>query len=518
MPATDTTPVKSWLITFLIYDNAWYDKKHKGEPGYISLECQKNALYAAINALQLHEKVKIVFIEANINLPENVLEIWISSKTASAGSEAGLMLGVEATKFAMSNGDSLTEILKPVIKDNAADRNMLITLGHGSIFGINLYSEKDDTGSNSKIGDSFIELSSQKVKYRLPAGFLEKCERNKTLAGELLQKQLVDKINIRNQIKSLFNNKGNSENKNLEVYVPELNLTVLTVKEIQEAFEKVFPEKITDILVFDNCLMQNVFNQVELCETVNYLVASESGISYPGFNYAGIIKKISTDPDIDPSIIAADFVSEDTIRNHVEFPAFQKDIRERWCLNAVTLDKEKYKVLKNRFITFFHTLYTLISSEDKVIRNQVRNIIIKTDSQVFGYNKHSLPKVKIFDLQVFLAFFQKVVSENTILSPVHKTQLLVSANDLQVALLQIEVKSFIDKAEFYTPKDTYYIDKDNSNSIGFGFLLPVRPTGVELIDYVYRKKGDTVYTPEFLKNSDYFNFIDHLWKISPPKG
>ncbi|MEY2917969.1 MAG: Clostripain family [Bacteroidota bacterium] len=503
--AENTSKTYSWLITFLIYDNAWYDKEHKNEqPGYISLEVQKNALYASINSLEIHEKIKVVFIEAKINVPEKVLEIWVRSKTTNTFEAE--RIENPAGVLAMSNNDSLSNILKPIIDGNSADRHILVTVGHGSIFGINLYSEKDDTQLPP---GTFTQLASQDPKIELTPELLKKFEKDKELAN-LLPVTLTRKLNIASQIDKIF---YIANHKDFEIAVPELNLTVLTVKEISTAFKSVFNDIILDILVLDNCLMQNLFTQFELCETVNYLVAAQSGISYPGFNYAAIIEKICTDITIDAGILANEFVNEQVIRGHPEYELFKLHIESSWCLNTVCLDKDIYKRIKQEFIDFFELLNTLIGSPENKIKQEIYQIIKSTNDQLFGYNAVSLPTIKIIDLHVFLIFFKEIVGANFILAN-YKEKLLLKADNLKAALSKISVKSFVGKG-FY-PENNYYKDEDNTNSIGFGFMLPVKPTGTKLIDRLYEKKGDIAYCPQFLHNSEYFNFINHLWEMSPP--
>lgn len=506
----------SWLITFLIYDNAWYDKEHYGEVGYIPLECQKNSVLAAINSLQIHDRVKIVFIEANINVPEKVLEIWISSKTANAQARATPMPSVKPTKFAMSNSESLKEILKPVIEGNSADRHIVITIGHGSIFGINLYSEKHDLETKPQINKAFIELSSQKTTSRLfPDFLLKKFESNKILAATLLQtRTLVAKIGIADQVNDIVLKDAKWSTKSFTAEVPELNLTVLTVTEINEVFSSLLLSKPVDIFVFDNCLMQNIFTQFELSDKVDFLVAAQSGISYPGFNYAGIIKKICDDIEINTKTIAEDFVNKAMIESHAEFSLFKKDILERWCLNTVDLNKDIYKEIKTHFDNLFENLHQLITNNDKKIRWEIRSIVVKVVNQLFGYNKHSLPKVKIIDLNIFLIFLKETVSENNILSVLQKQQLNSLLDTLSTVTNQIILKPFVNK-NFYTPEDNYYLDEDHTDKLGLGFLLPLRKTSERLVDHLYEKLGNTPYTPKFLQNSRYFDFVKCLWDMAP---
>ncbi len=503
----------SWLITFLLYDNAWYDKNHEGETGYISLEKQNNILYGMLAKMDIHEKIKIVLLEAKIDLAKKVLEISMRTKIASSSVDPILLKIPELTSAAMSNTESLKELLRPVIEADTADQHMIITVGHGSIFGINLYSEKDDK-DNPLLAKSHIELASQKLAFSIGSKLKEYLDESGSHADRLPQ-EYVGSINIEKQINKLAAGKHPKTVETFELYVPELNLTVLTVKEINDAFLAIFETKPVDIMVLDNCLMQNIFTQFELSEKVNYLVAAESGISFPGFNYKVIIEKLSASIDMDPEALANEFVDEKTIRSHEAYfdNSVKNTIERHWCVNCVALNRNQYAEIKQRFDELFHLLYTLINSQIKKIREEIYHIVRTTNDQLFGYNTYSLPKIKIIDLQVFLIYFKQRVTDNTILEN-EKGQLLAAIDLLKQAMKNIKVKSFIGN-QFYPPRN-YYIDEVNRDCIGFGFLLPVKPCGDKLIDLLFVKNGTIVYTPSFLKNSDYFKFIKRFWEMSPP--
>lgn len=502
----------SWLITFLIYDNAWYDKKHEGEVGYISLEKQNNALYAAIEQMSVHENIKIVLLEAKIDIGDKVLEISMRSKTGNSTLPPAVLNIPNLSTAVMSNTESLTELLRPVIKADSADKHMVITIGHGSIFGINLYSEKDDT-DHPKLDKAFIKLASQNAVFDISDELKEKFIKEKYHADKL-PKTFVGSLNIEYQINQLISWKSPESEKGFEVFVPELNITVLTVKEINNALLAVYENKPVDIMVLDNCLMQNVFTQYELSKKVSYLVAAESGISYPGFNYRAIIEKINANINVSAEEVANEFVDEKTVKAHPDYSGSIKDTIDRhWCLNAVALNKLNYANIKKRFDELFGLLNLFINSPVKKISEEIYYLVRTTCDQLFGYNLYSLPAVKIIDLNVFLIYFKKRLNENTVLKN-EKNQLTQAIDNLKITTDATKVKSFI--GENFYPAHNFYVDEINKNQIGFGFMLPVKPCGEKLIDLPFLDNGKIVYTPEFLRNSDYFSFVSRFWEMAPP--
>ncbi len=508
---TETAANPSWLITFLLYDNAWYDKKHKGETGYISLEQQNNALYASIAQMALHENIKIVLLEAKINVPDKVLEVYMRTKSGKEEMTMNTITPATVTSAVMSNTESLAALLQPVLEVNNADRHILVTVGHGSIFGVNLYSEKDDTDT-PRLNNAFIKLASQKIAFGIDPNLKAELANNKAIA-DLLPKSMLKRINIKQQMDILLN--GKDDKNGYEVFVPELNITVLTVKEIGEALLSVFENKIVDIMVLDNCLMQNIFTQYELSKKVNYLVAAESGISYPGFNYKAIIEKINANINIPPQDLANEFVTENTIKSH---PAYATDsvkatVDRHWCVNTVALEEAKYSVIKTAFDNLFSLLYALIKSPVKKISNEIYYVIRTTNDQLFGYNSYSLPTIKIIDLRVFLIYLKERITDNTVLTD-QRDLLLNAIEKMQTAIKDIKVKSFIGE-QFY-PARNYYVDEMNKDSIGIGFLLPAKPCGEGLINALIKKDGQIAYAPKFLENSDYYKFINCFWAMTPP--
>jgi hypothetical protein len=74
-------------------------------------------------------------------------------------------------------------------------------------------------------------------------------------------------------------------------------LEILTNQELADAIEAGLKNKKADVLLMMNCNMMNIHTMGTLQGKVNFLIAPESGIDEPGYNYCAILKSITTETD-----------------------------------------------------------------------------------------------------------------------------------------------------------------------------------------------------------------------------
>jgi hypothetical protein len=513
--ATSTPGSKkpAWLITFIIYNNNAIDEEYKNDKKYVSLERQKNTLFNAIDSLDFRDDVKIVLVEARLNFKDKVA-IWAVAKDKHKRfrkerlpnpTVPGNTTGMPAPNAVLTSQSHFANILSNVKENADADRNIVITVGHGSIFGINLYSEKKEDHTEKY---AEVKIAIQKQLFELNEMQLSDLSNEKT-ADKLIpqgEKEIHEyDFTMRS---SLFSTEIDHDKKHL---LPLPPTALLTVIEIKAAIKQVFDKKL-DILVMDNCLMQNIFCQYELSDCVEYLVAAQSGISYPGFNYAGVIKKIYDNTSISTEAVAHEFVDEDSIRNHIKYPLYSFDVEKGWCLNAAKLDSEKYLAIKENFTALLQEMYIISASADNRIKVEIFKIVNDTNNQLFPYNYHSLPAVKIIDLRIFLSYFKQKVNNNKVLAAVN-TELVKALDKLIADIDAVQIKSFIGK-NFY-PTNCYYADMDNPKGIGVGFLLPVTKTRDSFVDRVFQLPPAVDYIPGFIDGTRMIDFVKNLWDWYP---
>ncbi|HEX6169741.1 MAG TPA: clostripain-related cysteine peptidase, partial [Chitinophagaceae bacterium] len=84
-------------------------------------------------------------------------------------------------------------------------------------------------------------------------------------------------------------------------FQPQKNIgDILTSDELADAIQSGFNGKKIDILIMMNCYMQNIHTQYSLQKSVELLIAPESIISMPGYDYRAILSGIINNPDIYP--------------------------------------------------------------------------------------------------------------------------------------------------------------------------------------------------------------------------
>lgn len=503
MPVPENTVnTYAWLITFLIYNDINYDREHNNVTGYIPMEWQKNSIYASVGQMAIHEKIKVVFVEVNIDKTD-ISVLMRTSTPLTSGLTVSKAPNIPLEPSIMTSKESLSKILAMVLAENQATRNIIVTIGHGSIFGINLQKDPSTNKDNQQLKYIFPDAIHKK-----PALTEEQIERFKrdSIYAATLGSKLLARYNLQSNtaIKFLNTDAADSSDKYMEQYFPKLNLFILTVGDINAALKTNFLGKRVDVLLLDNCVMQNLFCQYELRQTVDYFVAAQSGISFPGFNYASMIKKIGEEIEyITPGSIAKHLVDKDTIRTHPDYQEHSAHIEHCWCVSAIRLDDKLYETIHTQFADLTDQLMLVMRDSDKKIYREIPNILAGLIDETFNYSIYCLVDIPLIDFAVFLDLFIKRLEENTILEG-HKDAILTVARELLATLSTVPVDSFIGK-KFY-PAAGYH---DPGLKIGFGFLLPLKDTGTKLVD-LQLQEGEDKINLSFFEQTQFYKLISEI--------
>jgi hypothetical protein len=181
--------------------------------------------------------------------------------------KSDLKLIAEEDDFVITNPECIQGFFKEKILENyRAQRYMLFTWDHGSVYGI-----FRDTPENSlvKILDDAIEL--------VPV-------RNMSLPTPLIVS-------------------NNIQNKNA-IEQDE----VLTMDELAAAIGQAFGKEKIDLVVMMNCYMQFFDAGYALRNNIKYLIAPESFMSFKGYNYEFIFRKLAREPDLSSRKLAKHIV------------------------------------------------------------------------------------------------------------------------------------------------------------------------------------------------------------------
>lgn len=480
-----------WLLIALVYNHKHYDEIYKDIPGYITMEKQKNRLFHSIEDIQHNDKIKIVIVENRLSFEREADEVVGVSEIINIVEKTDTNKLTTIAKNDPSITESFTKpksmeaILSKIKRSHKAKRHIVITLGHGSIFGINLITSpcSNQTKYNKK-GLNEVEEKQDLMDHSFRKFY--RIERdnnfltNKSL--ELLQRNAPEKTSI-------------------EKIAKKVNASVfLSNKELASVIKKVWDSKL-DILVMYNCLMQNLYTQYELRDCVDYFVAPESGICYPGYNYLGVLTELSKKTDATNEEVASFFL--DTIRSDKKYKDFIRDIEGTWKISSMQLDEKLYDNIKARFSASIEEVLNLKKTSS--------NILIcfnNTLNQCFNYAHICLNNNETeIDLLVFLKYLKQQIETGF---PSCVT-LLQEITPLIETLEGINYKSFIGK--LYFPNDVSFIDKDylNDNSApGFGFVFQKKSFPRNTIQHSVLNNREVSYYPSFLRNTRFEELFEEL--------
>ncbi len=120
-------------------------------------------------------------------------------------------------------------------------------------------------------------------------------------------------------------------------FQPQKNIgDILTSDELADAIQSGFNGKKIDILIMMNCYMQNIHTQYSLQKSVELLIAPESIISMPGYDYRAILSGIINNPDIYPGEVVKSVILSLKILSQIEL---HKINMSRWVISVCDLSQ-----------------------------------------------------------------------------------------------------------------------------------------------------------------------------------
>ncbi len=467
-----------WLIIILVYNNSYYDEDFKGVPGYVTMEAQKNSMFRAIKDSVPSSEIKVILVETrfyNSKIVTNVVEKKGNKLETIERPEDGDEPSTMATE------GSVESLLKIVLNQFKAKRHIVVTFGHGSIFGINFTSTST---KDLSIQRSYFDFNKQQQEYFDGIPVEDYPEEKAWFKGssKILEKEFEELKTTKFAEFDLGN---------------DVSVALLTNQELAQSIKAVFKSKKVDVLVMYNCLMQNVNTQYDLRQAVDYLVAPESGICHPGYNYRGVLNELANDVKMDNKTVAGLFCDKEIVRGHRRYKLFETDIENTWYINSIQLDERKYDELKKRFTAFIDEILNLKRNNDQIFRS-----LNDTINQIFGYSHYCIPDAKVVDMHVFLTQLRKKASNNQDIQGI-----LRPIDELIEVLSSIDNEFFCGR-DFY-PFDQFYVDQELNVKKGFGFFIPRKPTKKLLFDKLF--EGTILpYMPGIWENTSYVKFVQEF--------
>jgi len=467
------TPFK-WLAVYLVYNNALYDEKHANDKTHISMEKQKDSLINSIQDTPFNPAIKIIIVELRTTRKRDGVEQKIHALEKTKSKRLEHISRPANFNISLVTKQSVVDILSYLKKQYYAERHILVTFGHGSILGVNLFSTRQDSEIPKKlfsvrqINDPFTDgcWSKHKVKF----------------SGSIAKKANDASLRKRDIVK----------------FFVEKKLDILSNRELAEALAEIFTDRKLDILVMYNCLMQNIFTQYEFRKSVDFLVAPESGISYPGYNWIGTFKKIGKNPSEENVKIASFFI--ETIRkerNHPYYPEFKTEVEGTWKVNAIQLDVKVFENIRNKFIDMMDEMLKLSKKSNDIFRC-LRNV----KRQLFKYSKFSLPSVTIVDLEIFLNYLPEALKGyNSLQSLIEKNESLKKSLEEIPQNFSFTGKNLYDDEFFYIDEDFKKLKK------GIGIWLADKKPAADSVLNIFQARDTLGVTPSFVKGTAYLKFF-----------
>lgn len=521
-----TSQNPEWCITFLMYDNKWYNDINdtdtlglpKNNDKYISLNEQSNQLIAWIDGNILYDnKVKIFYIDIKISEHEKNYKLFFYEKKLN-GIFLNKLKTIELVKnYTGTTQKSIENILFQTIGIENAEKNMFIPIGHGAVWGINPYNYKDDL-SKLKSADipnrlwlqspitikqkayiKTIENKSSTILNRFNDTFIE-------IKHELGNWAIHQAQNILSKFKENQNEKDNVIRLSNSV-----ELFLLTNKEINEAIKNVLDQKKLDILVLDSCLMQNIFTQYELKDTVDFLIASESGITFPGHNYIdvinGIIDGIKTNKLKSSKEVAESFST--TISTHPAYAEFGDEMEKTWCFSCIQLQNNLLDKLKIEFNSLFDDIMKFPAGD----LNETIKVFKSVLNQAFFYDTYSMSgQISMVDIRIFFMKFYEIINGNKTFTKNTKSTLLEKINSINLIIETIYLDiTFYRAKDFYENSQTIQTDEKDKykNNISTGITMPQTKVKSLMLETIIINDKKAHY-PSFITTNNFGLFLQNL--------
>lgn len=463
-----------WLVIFLVYNNNYYDVKFQDTKDYYTMKEQTKYILDQIRYSTYDQRVKTIFVEAQIkNKKINDNEYKALATLSILSKESGPWLSAvdkiwrDGTSVdILTDKNSCETILKKLKDKYPAKKHMIITAGHGSIVGINYYipglisNVKDDSDFRENIGI-----------YNIPM-------------GEKKPEELV-----------------------AETVVNTDTLLYLSNKEINDVLKNVFPDKKLDVLVMYNCLMQNVFTQFELRESVDWLIAPISGISVPGFNYKAILDELNSTPSMDGEAIAQLFIN--SIRAGNGYSNFKDDIEGTWKVLALKLDKATHELIQNRFADLLSAIENVSIQYGRMPFSCIR----ETLRYLFNYSYYCLNSIHIIDLGVFLESLKNNINNNY----KELNAIIPFISGLQEVIINNSKQYLFEGENFYNNGISHKEDEPDykKHISNIAIMFPFRKFHSNLLEELfdpqnYKPSLNREFIPEFLSNDKYCQVINKI--------
>lgn len=465
-----------WLVIFLFFSDKYKEDNGKD---LSSIEKEIGSWKSSIRNLVLSDESSINIICATTRVSAYFKESETHLETKFVVKENNQLLKFRKNsigiKFAVNVGyiTDFAENIRRIDEYYTGENRIVITLGHGSVFGINTVLR---SVFEKKIRDQKRFADVRNPKTRESSSTLHKLKFNTTY------------------------NDGTYYLSNAEM-----------AQTFKDKFKANGKPKPVDILVMSDCFMQNIFSQFDFHEAVDFFVAPISGISFPGYNISAAISNLQSNPSIKE---AADFfVKKQTVESHRLYKLpYMNDIMDRWFVQSYKLDTNFQLQFKLKFDTLLAEINQI--AEDNTL---ILEFIQTTLRDCYKYSELSLESLDMFDFQVFIKGLKLTLYLKN--SGRINDEVLINLIDDLVMLLSTQKFNYYIGANFLHDKGSFLDSREDFNAlydsgdlanIGFGFYLPFsRTSDPKFFEFLKNKN----FSPLLIRNSKYLDLIDKMTNL-----
>jgi len=371
-------------------------------------------------------------------------------------------------------------LFKQIESINSSDHRLLFTWDHGSIFGI----FKRDQNFINDLG-----LKYQIVKTN-DSHQLNNMQRW-VLKGNQPYDRSWDEVN-KDRVPFI----AKACDDILRVPTNQLVHDILTNEELASAISKGFDNGMVDILVMMNCCMLNINTEYAIYKfkAAQYLIAPQSEINFPAYNYLEIFKELRLNPDLSPFSLSKYIIQTIPISRSKRDQEF---VKNSFCWAILCLDIKQMEEIINILKLLIIELRSLLNNDREKICyiQKARYKCYTFDSYSTGLSNYMI------DLGTFLFLIRHATAQLYNLYCMFMTHF----NNLVI-------DSFVGH-KIYEPRFTNYVIKDNPQPSGISIFFPIDKNYLDVEIFHSFIAENSISRSEFFSDLDWLTFICDFMRL-----
>jgi Clostripain family len=363
----------------------------------------------SLSKVQNHKNVKTIVVNSILRFNEKKLEklLFVNEYLINESNKEIEFKQISIpSNLDIINESSITYLFKEIKRSYSANRYLLFTYGHGCMFGIFTESISPLNTVISNKGNNYLQRS---INY---------------------EDENISKPKFSTKTSKRFGKIWIIYEPAIITFTEDSN-HFLTNEELALAIKNSFGK--IDILIMNNCLMQNVFTQNAFHGVSTYLIAPQTGITHPGFSFECIFDIISNYTNIQPD-------------------QFTEKIVNYFAENAAVNSYEKYAI-----VGFFLENY----EEIKTLLKEFKSFLINAMEQDSGFYTNIYNS-----LEVALPYDFEITPKRSLYDIMNWIDNMITSvnkyDKTKLEYVQKSIKKLLEKNYYFLGKKVNEINKNSS--------------------------------------------------------